>query len=165
MVGFFALGIRNGQDKFEARSSGFAESWNRFTRSSGLQFNKYKYRSWLGTSLSANLLCGRDVRLRPRSMSRLQHQAGLSVSVSLTQLYWSGPCSCLTTLSLGISLYSALLGEENVFQGCSEIKVISGENTLLYRLCFHFCLCSIIFSWQQGYRFCKNNIAFRYLWD
>lgn len=147
---FFALGIRNGQNKLERNSSGIAESWNRFTRS-GLQFNKYKSRSWLRTSLSTNLLCGRDVGVRPWSMSRLQQQAGLSVRVSLMQLYWSCPRSFITTVSLEISLYCALLGEENVFQGCHEIKVISGENMLFYRLCFPFCLCSIIISCQQRY--------------
>lgn len=80
------------------------------------------------------------------------------------QLYCSCPCFCLTAVSLEISLYYALLSEENVFQRCCEIKVISEEKTLFHRLCFHFCLCSIIISCQQGYRFCKNNITFSLLW-
>lgn len=65
VVGYFALGIRNGKDELEGNSSGFAESLNRFTWSSGLQFNKYKYSSWLGTGLSANLLLGSDTEFRP----------------------------------------------------------------------------------------------------
>lgn len=94
----------------------------------------------------------------------LDSSTSLSVSVSLMQLYCSCPCFCLTTVSLEISLYCALLSEENVFQRCCEIKVISEEKTLFHRLCFHFCLCSIIISCQQGYRFCKNNITFSLLW-
>lgn len=106
VVGVFARGIRNRKDKPEQNSSGFSESLNRFTCSSGLQFNKYKYSSWLGTGLSANLPRGVNVEFRPWSMSRKQHQAGLSVSVPVMQLYWSCPCFCLTTLSLEMSLYS-----------------------------------------------------------
>ena len=118
---FSTVGARNGQDKLEGNISGFAES---FTCSSGLQFNKYKDSSQLVTDLPGSMLRGSDVGFRPRSMSRLQHQAGLNVSVTLMQLYWFGTSSCLVSVSLRISLHWALLGEANV----------SSRNVVILRL-------------------------------
>lgn len=91
-----------------------AESWNRFTCSSGLQFNEYKYSSHPVTGLPGNMLRGSDAGFRPRSMSRLQHQAGLNVSGTSMQLYWFGTSSHLVSVSLGISLHCALLDEANL---------------------------------------------------
>lgn len=66
------------------------------------------------TGLPGNMLRGSDAGFRPRSMSRLQHQAGLNVSGTSMQLYWFGTSSHLVSVSLGISLHRALLDEANL---------------------------------------------------
>lgn len=121
---FSALGAQNGQDKLEGTSLGFAESWNKFTYSSRLQFNRYKYSRQLVTGLPGNMLCGSDVRFRSRAVSRLQHQAGLNVSVALMQLHQFCTSSRLVSVSLGKSLHYTLLGEAN----------LSSRNVVILRL-------------------------------
>lgn len=138
---FSALGARNGQDKFEGNSSGFTESWNKFTCLSRMQFNRYKYSRQLLTGLPGNMLHGSDVGFKSRAVSRLQHQTGLNVSVALTQLHWFCTSSHLVSVSLGKSLHYALLGEAN----------LSSRNVMILRLFQEKIYCSTDYAFSSAF--------------